>query len=121
MIGGIDPNVIVAGAVTLAGGAGLWGYLGARGKTKADLVTIAQDAAGTVIQGLSDELARLRARVDDLERENLEFRSENRKLIQRDQSIDAWLRRQGIELPGGAEGAYVTIEGDNITALKGRS
>ena len=49
---------MVGALVALAGGGGLWAYLGKRGSTKADLITIAQDAAARVIKGLTDEIER---------------------------------------------------------------
>jgi len=53
--------------VAVVGGGGLWAYLGSRGKTKADLITIAQDAAGAVIHSLREEIHRLQDRIVDLE------------------------------------------------------
>jgi len=61
----VDPSLI-AGVLT-AGAGGLWAFLGTRNRNKVDLVTIAQDAAGKVITGLTDEIERMRGRIDELE------------------------------------------------------
>lgn len=67
----VDINALAGPAsallVAVAGGGGLWAYLGGRGKTKNDLVTIATDAAAKVIKGLTDEIDRQDKRIADLE------------------------------------------------------
>lgn len=84
---GIGPEAIVAALVALVGGGGLWAYLGAHGKTKADLITIAQDAASKVISELRQEIERLRderdedrrsfgARIEELESQDERCRTE---------------------------------------------
>lgn len=62
--------------VALVGGGGLWAWLGQRGKTKADLITIAQDAAGKVIESLREEITRLNERIVELEAQDERCRAE---------------------------------------------
>lgn len=62
--------------VAVVGGGGLWAYLGQKGKTKADLITIAQDAAAKVIETLQEEVGRLRERIVELEAQDERCRSE---------------------------------------------
>lgn len=63
----VSAELLSGVLVAIVGGGGLWAYLGSRGKTKADLVTIAQDAAGSVIQSLREEIHRLQDRIGELE------------------------------------------------------
>lgn len=60
----------------IAGGGGLWAYLGAKGKTKADLVTIAQDAAAKVIERFERIVAQQDARIAELEAQDERCRTE---------------------------------------------
>ena len=62
--------------VALVGGGGLWAWLGQRGKTKADLITIAQDAAAAVITSLREEIDRLTERTVELEAQDERCRTE---------------------------------------------
>jgi len=72
----VDPNLVSAGLVALVGGGGVWAYLGGKNRNKVDLVTIAQDAAGRVIQSLTDEIERLHHRADALEAQDERCRNE---------------------------------------------
>ncbi len=71
------------------------------------------------IAALKEEAAGLRERIVELEGDNLLCRGENRDMKQRVGSLESWLRRAGIEVPGGtASGSLITIEGDHVTVLK---
>lgn len=79
----VDPNLVSAGLVALVGGGGVWAYLGGKNRNKVDLVTIAQDAAGRVIQSLTDEIERLQHRADALEAQDERCRTELAELRRR--------------------------------------
>ena len=79
----VDPNLVSAGLVALVGGGGVWAYLGGKNRNKVDLVTIAQDAAGRVIQSLTDEIERLHHRADALEAQDERCRTELAELRRR--------------------------------------
>lgn len=72
----VSPELLSAALVAVVGGGGLWAYLGGKGRNKVDLVTIAQDAAGQVIHNLTDELGRLRVRIEELELQDERCRAE---------------------------------------------
>lgn len=61
----VDPSLVAGVLTAIAGGA--WAFFGGRNRNKVDLVTIAQDAAGSVIKSLTDEIERLQHRADALE------------------------------------------------------
>lgn len=72
----ISAELVSGVLVAVVGGGGLWAYLGQKGKTKADLITIAQDAAGRVIQTLQHEIERLNERIEELEAQDERCRAE---------------------------------------------
>ena len=72
----MSPELLSGVLVAVVGGGGLWAYLGSRGQTKADLITIAQDAATAVIHNLHDEMKRLQERVTDVEAQHQECQHE---------------------------------------------
>lgn len=70
------------------------------------------------VQALKEEAEGLRERIVELEEENLQCRGENREMKQRVGSLEAFLRRQGIDLPGGsAEGSLTIFEDGRVTVL----
>ena len=72
----VSADLLSGILVAVVGGGGLWAYLGSRGKTKADLVTIAQDAAGEVVQMLREQIRHLQERTDHLEAQDERCRLE---------------------------------------------
>lgn len=79
----VSPDLIVGGLVTLVGGGGLWAYLGARGKTQADLITIAHDAAGKAIAQWEHIVKRQDERITELEAQDERCREELANLKRR--------------------------------------
>jgi hypothetical protein len=79
----VSPELLSGALVAVVGGGGLWAYLGGKGRNKVDLVTIAQDAAKSVIDSLRDELDRQRhhsagqdKRIEELEAQDERCRAE---------------------------------------------
>lgn len=72
----VSPELLSGALVAVVGGGGLWAYLGGKGRNKVDLVTIAQDAASSVIHNLTDEIERLKRRANALEAQDERCRAE---------------------------------------------
>lgn len=72
----VSADLLSGILVAVVGSGGLWAYVGSRGKARTDLVAIAQDAAKTVIQSLTDEIHRLQERIGELEIQDERCRSE---------------------------------------------
>lgn len=113
---------------TLAGGGALVAVVQAIRKpsSQAEMIEAAQEAARSVIAGLHEEVDRLHGRVERLEtenaecrQENAELRGQNRQLEQRFLSLEAFLRRNGIDVPpDGVGGSFTVIENDRVTVMK---
>lgn len=122
-------------AGTLAAGGGVWTFLSARStaqaKAPADLTTaqaafqLALNAqAETFMQRIQGDRDSLQIRVDDLskrilslEQENAQCRSENDQMGQRIESLEAHLRRKGIDIPSGSRMRGLTVMEDGKTTV----
>lgn len=60
-------EILLSGAVTIMGGGNVWNWLSSRGKTKVDLITLAQSIAAETIKALKDREGALLERLSDLE------------------------------------------------------
>lgn len=137
-------RVAEGGLAAALGAGGIWAWLTARAKAKADsaaayskqpadLLTAtagfhaalsAQAEAFTktlleVNAKLAAQVEELISRVHDLEEENQQCRGENRQMAQRVESLEAYLRRRGVDVPAsGMAGTLTVFEGDEITVYK---
>lgn len=104
------------GAGGVGGVWGLWSWLSERSKAQAgapaamttSLVSFQaalNDQARALITELRCELAEMRGRVEQLESENVRCLGENRQALQRIDSLESLLRREGIDVPGRASTA----------------
>lgn len=101
-------------------------------KERSDLVKIAQDAAGAVIQDLRDEADRLRQRLEAVEAELNGLRKEHAMMLadkdaqitllkgeknQLQAELDAlkrWLAKKGIEVPTARGEVYWELDGGEV-------
>lgn len=58
-------EMILGGAVTLLGGNSFWNWLSSRGKTKVDLISLAQSIAAETIKALDLRIAHMEATIED--------------------------------------------------------
>lgn len=79
----VSPELITAVLMAVVGGGGVWAYLGGKSRNRVDLVTIAQDAAKSVIGSLREELDRQHShsagqdrRIEELEAQDERCRRE---------------------------------------------
>lgn len=86
----VSPELLSSALLAVVGGGGLWAYLGGKGRNRVDLVTIAQDAAKSVIGSLRDELDRQHThsagqdrRIEELEAQDERCRHELAELKRR--------------------------------------
>lgn len=62
----MSPAEMALGAVVaVMGGGNLWNWLASRGKTKVDLITLAQSIAADTIEALDKRMAQMEATIDD--------------------------------------------------------
>jgi hypothetical protein len=60
-------EIILAGVAAVMGGGNAWNWLAGRGKTKVDLITLAQSIAAETIKALKDREDALLERIGELE------------------------------------------------------
>lgn len=60
-------ELALSGIVTVLGGGNIWNWLAGRGKTKVDLITLAQSIAAETIKALKDREDALMDRISELE------------------------------------------------------
>jgi len=60
-------EIALSGILTIMGGGHVWNWLSSRGKTKVDLITLAQSIAAETIKALKDREDALMERIDALE------------------------------------------------------
>ena len=112
---GVATHLVTAalGAGGVGGVWGLWSWLSERSRAQAgapaamttSLVSFQaalNDQARALITELRCELAEMRGRVEQLESENIRCLGENRQALQRIDSLESLLRREGIDVPGRA-------------------
>ena len=103
-------------------------------KEHADLVQIAQNAAAKVIEDLSDEIGRMRGRIDELERELADLRKEHARVVadkdakitllegekrQLEAKVAAYervLKAAGVPLPVAGETYWTVVGGEVVPA-----
>lgn len=60
------PEMLLSGIVTIVGGGHIWNWLTSRGKTKVDLIQLAQTIAAETIKALDERISELEDKVDTL-------------------------------------------------------
>ena len=58
-------EIALAAGVAIMGGGNIWNWLASRGKTKVDLITLAQSIAAETIKALDTRIAQMEATIDD--------------------------------------------------------
>jgi hypothetical protein len=72
-----------------------------------------------LVDDLKGEINSLRTRVDGLEKQNVECQVENRQMAQRIESLEAYLRRNGIAVPESrTERTFTVMEEGRTTVLR---
>jgi hypothetical protein len=93
--------------------------------SQAELIAAIQKAAHDQIQDLREEVERLQTRVEDVEKANAGLKAanaacqgENRQLWQELESLEAFLRRSGIDVPArDLPRSFIVFEADRVTVL----
>lgn len=58
-------EIVLTAGVALMGGGNVWNWLSSRGKTKVDLITLAQSIASETIKALDTRIAQMEATIEN--------------------------------------------------------
>lgn len=58
-------ELVLGAAVTILGGGNIWNWIASRGKTKVDLIGLAQSIAAETIKALDTRIGQLEATIED--------------------------------------------------------
>lgn len=85
--------------VTIIGGGHIWNWLASRGKTKIDLISLAQTISADIITALKADRDALKAEVAGLKSEIADLRHDVRGMSQHIVSLEAIMVQAGITPP----------------------